>query len=284
MAHVDVGQQRLHVERRGTGAPVVLAMGVGATTAHWGTPFLDGLAAEFDVIAYDQRGAGRSERATGPFTVADLADDLGGLIDALDVAPAHVVGFSLGGMVAQELALRRSDVVRRLVLVGTAAGGAHGTTLNEATLRRLEEAMTSTNADVALRAGLQANVSPASAADIRTLARWTELVSAHPISLRTVQWQLQAAAAHDAAGRLPLVKSPTLIVHGEQDALVSPRHAQLLSDALGDAPVVIVPDTGHLVTWERPDAALAAIGPWLRGDVTHAPSSSSHRSDAQDVE
>ncbi|MEA2419085.1 MAG: hypothetical protein QOE60_1291, partial [Thermoleophilaceae bacterium] len=119
-----VAGSELHYERRGGGAPLLLIQGMGANATHWGEPFLSALERDFELILYDHRGIGRSAPLQGTdVTVAGLAADALGLLDALGVAAAHVLGISMGGMVAQELVLAHPEKVRRLVLGCTYAGG-----------------------------------------------------------------------------------------------------------------------------------------------------------------
>src|SRR6476661_6933673 len=95
----------LHHVRRGAGDPLLLIQGMSGNHEHWGTRLLELLERDFDVIAYDHRGVGWSPEITGSFTIAELAEDADALLDRLGVDSAHVLGISMGGMVAQELAL-----------------------------------------------------------------------------------------------------------------------------------------------------------------------------------
>src|SRR5271165_6568150 len=130
MAVVDVGQIHLDCERSGSGPPLLLIMGMSGTALHWGEPFLEPLRRDFDVIAYDHRGVGASSRLEGPVTIAEMAEDAAGLLDALGLDSAHVVGISMGGMIAQELALAQPARVRTLTLGCTYCGG-EGSSLTE---------------------------------------------------------------------------------------------------------------------------------------------------------
>src|SRR5690349_12678832 len=104
MAIARVGDVELSYERAGTGEPLLLIMGMSGTARHWGDPFLDALRKDFDVIAFDHRGVGESTQLEGAITIADMAEEAAGLLGALGIESAHVVGVSMGGMIAQELA------------------------------------------------------------------------------------------------------------------------------------------------------------------------------------
>src|SRR5271167_2221369 len=114
MTVVSVGEVELDYERSGSGPPLLLIMGMSGTALHWGEPFLASLRSDFDVIAYDHRGVGASSRLEGPITIVEMAEDAVGLLDVLGIDSAHVVGVSMGGMVAQELALAYPERVSTL--------------------------------------------------------------------------------------------------------------------------------------------------------------------------
>src|SRR6266540_7121268 len=117
-----MGHPRLHHVRRGSGEPLLLIMGMGGHHRMWGEPLLSLLESDFDMVAFDHRGIGTSDRADDPFTVADLADDAARVLDEVGWDSAHVFGVSLGGMVAQELVLRHRTRVRTLTLGCTYPG------------------------------------------------------------------------------------------------------------------------------------------------------------------
>ena len=271
MPTVQIGDHELYYERRGAGDPVLLIMGVGATSDYWGETFRAGLAARFTVLSYDHRGIGRSGRISADFTVADLADDAAGLVRELGLAPAHVVGFSLGGMVAQELAIRHPECVSRLVLAGTSAGGGDRPSLSPDTVRRLNEAMVSGDPATAIQAGLEANISADRSASAELRAAWVRLVSRARMPLRTVQRQLDAAQRHDATSRLGAISAPVLVAHGSDDRMIDPAHADTLAAALGGAPVVRVRGAGHMFFWEAPEPAAELIAGWLLENSLPAP-------------
>ena len=120
MPVVSAGEVELSYERSSSGPPLLMIMGMSGTALSWGEPFLEPLRQDFETIVYDHRGVGESSPMEEPFTIAQLAEDAAGLLDALELDSAHVVGISMGGAVAQELALRHPDLVRALPLVSQA--------------------------------------------------------------------------------------------------------------------------------------------------------------------
>src|ERR1700677_648681 len=140
MTVVQVGEIELDYERTGAGPPLLLIMGMSGTSLSWGEPFLEELRRDFDVIAYDHRGVGASSRLQGPLTIRQMAADAAGLLDALELGSAHVLGISMGGMVAQELALAAPERIRTLTLGCTYCGGEGSSLAAPAALQRLTEA------------------------------------------------------------------------------------------------------------------------------------------------
>jgi pimeloyl-ACP methyl ester carboxylesterase len=123
MSFVDVHGRRVACVRQGRGEPLLLIQGMGMHHRMWGAEFLDALTRRFEVVVFDHRGIGASDRADSAFTIADLAEDAAGLIHGLGFADAHVFGISMGGMVAQELAVRHPELVRTLSIGASWAGG-----------------------------------------------------------------------------------------------------------------------------------------------------------------
>src|SRR3954463_2072341 len=121
---VSTNGQELYYELHGDGPPLLLVMGIGYDSSLWTLAQVPALSAQFRVVLVDNRDSGRSSRASHPYLISDMADDLAGLLDALGIQRSHLLGLSMGGMIAQEFALRHADRLDRLVLSGTGAAPA----------------------------------------------------------------------------------------------------------------------------------------------------------------
>jgi pimeloyl-ACP methyl ester carboxylesterase len=253
---------RIAWERHGGGAPLLLIHGLGY--ARWGwEPVLPGLAERFDVIVFDNRGIGESDAPSGPYTAVEMAADAVQVLDEAGVERAHVVGTSLGGMVAQEVALACPERVDRLVLACTTPGGPKAHPMPQVTVELMIEAATLEPA-VALRRFVENAFAPA------TVAAHPEVVDrimAHRFATAQAPaaWAAQASAGatFDAYDRLGGLTAPTLVQHGDEDVVVDPRNADLLVGLLPDARLERFPGTGHLYFWEAPERFVASVAAFL---------------------
>jgi pimeloyl-ACP methyl ester carboxylesterase len=253
---------RIAWERQGEGAPLLLIHGLGY--ARWGwEPVLAGLARRFDVILFDNRGIGASDAPPGPYTAAEMAGDAVQVLDETGVERANVVGTSLGGMVAQELALSHPERVDRLVLACTTPGGPKAHPMPQQTVALMAEAATLAPA-VALRRFVENALARESVA---TRPEMVDRIMTH--RLATAQspaaWAAQAAAgaAFDAYDRLGGLRAPTLVQHGSEDVVVDPRNGHLLAELVPDARLDAFPATGHLFFWEQPERFVSSVTAFL---------------------
>ena len=248
-------------DRRGNGAPLLLIHGLGY--ARWGwEPVLPELAEQFDVILFDNRGIGESDAPPGPYTVAEMAADAVQVLDETGVARAHVVGTSLGGMIAQELALAHPERVDRLVLACTTPGGQKAHPMPQVTVALMAEAATLEPA-VALRRFVENALAPAT---VEAHPEIVEQIMAHRLATaqQPAAWAAQASAGatFDAYDRLGALAAPTLVQHGDEDVVVDPRNADLLVELLPDARLERVPG-GHLFFWEAPEQFVSSVSGFL---------------------
>jgi 3-oxoadipate enol-lactonase len=250
---------KLHWEDTGgSGPPVLLIMGLGMNaTGWWRTiPAL----AEFRVLSFDNRGVGRSERVPGPYTVAEMAGDAVSVLDAAGIEAAHVYGISLGGMIAQEVALRHPSRVRSLVLGATTRGGQAHVAASEDVVAfvRLRAQMT---AEHAVWASVPINYASRTrteggdriAEDIAQRLRF-------PVEAEYYTAQLAAANGHDA--RVDDIRAPTLVVHGEEDVLIPPANGERLAADIPGAELFMWPGAAHLYFTDEPEVD-RHVAAWL---------------------
>lgn len=258
MPSVDAGGTELHYARAGAGEPMLLIQGMSATHLAWGRPFLAQLEQSFDCIVFDNRGMGLSGPAELPFGITDLAGDTIGLLDALEIERAHVVGISMGGMVAQELALAHPGRIRTLTLGATYCGGPEGTLMDPEDLQMLGAAMASGDREKVLRAMWEINLSPGFREDDRRYAEFREMAQALPASREVILEQMRACGAHDTSTRLGRISVPTQVIHGTADRLLKVGNGEQIAALLGVEPQLLE-GVGHLFWWEQPQRSAGLV-------------------------
>jgi pimeloyl-ACP methyl ester carboxylesterase len=262
----------LAYETHGDGEPLMLVTGTCLSMPHWPRPVIDALAADYRVIVYDHRGMGASSPSDQEVSVRSLAGDAAALLDHLEVGASHVLGWSLGSAVAQELALARPDLVASLVLYAT-WGRPDGF------LRSLLAAVRSpwTHGDAATGvAALGVGYSPEGLENPELLAA---IAAAQPfmphtpeqIAMTARQWD--ADLAHDSLDRLPDITAPTTVLVGEQDVLTPPRLSRPVAERIPGARYVLVEGIGssHGMMYERPAEWLDHVREHLRLASQHLP-------------
>lgn len=256
---LGVAGTELHYERAGDGEPLLLIQGMSGTHAAWGRPFLAGLEADFDCVVFDNRGIGLSGVVADPFTIADMAADAAGVLDGLGLESAHVLGISMGGMIAQELALAHPGRLRSLTLGCTYAGGPGSRLMDPADFASLAEAMASGDQDRVFRAMWELNLSPDFRAEQSRYDDFAAMAAALPVPRRTVELQLQAIVAHDTHARLPGLETPTLVVHGTVDRVLGAANGPQIDSLLPNSRLELLEDVGHLFWWEQPERSAALV-------------------------
>jgi pimeloyl-ACP methyl ester carboxylesterase len=242
----------LHWESIGDGPPVLLIMGLGLSGGAWWRT-VPVLARRFRVITFDNRGVGRSMSLTYSYTTEAMADDAVSVLDAAGVDRAQVYGISLGGMVAQQLALRYPERIRALVLGATHPGGPRAVAPEAEVIDFLRRRPDLPHEEAAW-ASVPYNYGPICRR--RHVARIAEDIAqrlAHPFPADAYRAQLYAARLHNCLGRLGRVLARTLIVHGRHDRLIPVRNAELLAERIPSARLRILENSGHLYPTERPD-------------------------------
>jgi pimeloyl-ACP methyl ester carboxylesterase len=250
---LPVGGTELYYERRGEGPPLLLIQGLGGNALHWGEPLLRALERDHEVTVFDNRGAGRSAPLGGAdLTTANMAADALGLLDGLGLQRVHVFGISMGGMIAQELALAQPGRVASLTLGCTSCGGTQSRTTDEAVIRALTAAVLSRDQERMLRTGFGFVVSARYAADPANYDAFVAAARNHPPDIPLLMAQQAAVVAHDSYARLRGLQVPTLVVHGTADELLSAINGDLVASLIPGARLELLEGAGHLFFWECP--------------------------------
>jgi pimeloyl-ACP methyl ester carboxylesterase len=254
---------RLAYEEAGSGEPLLFIQGLGYDRNGFG-PLPELLADDFRVIRFDNRGVGDSDVPPGPYSVAQMADDAIAVLDAAGVGRAHVLGVSLGGYIAQEVAVTHAERLHKLVLVSTAPGGPN------------QHPMPAKGVDAFARfplmereSGLRLMVEN-SLGDhaVRERPELVEEVYAYRLdrapTLAGWQAQAYAGATFDVYDRIGAITAPTLVIHGTADTVVDPRNAELLAERISRARVHTIPDRGHLVIWQEGELLARVVREFLQ--------------------
>ncbi|NIM94683.1 MAG: alpha/beta fold hydrolase [Anaerolineales bacterium] len=268
MPQVKTNDITLHYEVTGDGHPLLLITGVGYGKWFW-HKVVPGLTEHFCIITFDNRGAEESDKPDGPYTVPMMAADTVGLLDALQIEEAYVMGHSLGGYIAQEMIVSRPELVDKLILASTNHGGLKVIPITPEAM----EVLTNREGDPVelVKRGIAIACAPGFA------ERQPDVVQAlmeyrfgNPVPPPQYQAQVAAGAGmatltdEEVAERMAKIKVPTLILFGEEDMVVPPGNAELMAEKIDGAKVKILSDVGHMFPVEDPDATVGAITEFLQ--------------------
>ncbi len=260
-ASIDAGD--LYYEQHGHGPDLLCIQGVGADVSGWRAQ-IPALVSEYRVTVFDNRDVGRSFYAAGPYDVAALAADTLGLADRLGLRRFHLLGSSLGGAIAQEVALSAPERVRSLTLcVSWAGNGAWGRTHAQVAIAAAEHATEAELTRVLMLETLSEQTFEAIAAELETM---NALVRAYPHRQRREGYirQLEAGATHETRSRLPGLMVPTHVIGAEQDVLVPVWKSRELAALIPGARLSVIEGAAHAVNIERSAEYNALVLSFLR--------------------
>jgi pimeloyl-ACP methyl ester carboxylesterase len=260
---VKVGEIEMYYEEHGAGEPLLLIMGLGGDSRAWMFQVPD-FSQHYRTIVFDNRGVGRTSKPAGPYTIAAMADDTAGLMNAIGLHRAHVVGVSMGGMIAQELALRHPAKVRSLVL---------GCTYPEPDAG-VEQQRQSAVAQLPGSIGADGNITIDLAAIdplmffqtlipsvfnpefiMTELPKLMQIFSGaleYGFSLEALLGQVHAVSTHKATDRLHQIRVPTMVITGDSDRLIPPGNSDILARAIPNAKLVKIEGGSHGFNFETP--------------------------------
>ncbi len=254
----------------GQAEPLLLIMGLGANATSWEMQIPD-FSREYRVIAFDNRGAGRSDKPQSPYTMPQMADDAVGLLDHLAIGSAHVFGMSMGGMIAQDLALRYPQRVRALVLGGTMAGGPNAVLAGPQLIQQWASTAT-LPLEQAIENGLHFLYSDEFIARNRDrlMQRALEMAHLQP-PMQALQRQFMAVVQFNTYERLGEIKAPTLIIAGTDDKIVPAENARILAEKIPGAELVELEGAGHGFLAEKAAETNSTVLAFLRRHGAGAP-------------
>ena len=244
MEKTRVGDIDICYQVMGEGHPLVMIMGLTANMDWWDPQLLEDLSSRYRVLIFDNRGAGRTEAPPGEFTIKQFADDTVGLMEAVGIDRAHVLGVSMGGMIAQELALNYPEKVDKLVLCVTFCGGQESVLATPEVMAKLvdrsgtdEERMRRTLTLLFPEEWLKENE--------KYFDEFFERYMRAPITDENALRQFMATTTFSTYDRLPLIDKPTLVACGAEDILIPPENSRILADRIPGAELIAYDGAGH---------------------------------------
>jgi pimeloyl-ACP methyl ester carboxylesterase len=256
-------QPQLYFEDRGSGEPLLLINGFAVSSAVY-APLAERYGTRLRCVTYDHPGSGRSAKQPVAFSTAQLAVSATRVMDELGIESAHVAGMSMGGIVAQEMALRFPHRVRGLILMGTSTSGPLSAPADP---RKLVMATTRIVSGSARRGRLWLEPAVFSrrfvASEPDRAATLLRPLLSDPAGPWGILGQLCATGFHDRALDLHHIRAPTLVIHGAHDVLVPACNAQRLADGIPDAELHVFEGVGHAFAFERLEETFAIICDWL---------------------
>ncbi|MGA2410175.1 MAG: alpha/beta fold hydrolase [Candidatus Binataceae bacterium] len=258
MERAPINGVELAYQFRGVGDPIVMIHGAQGDQSMFNdlaTQFASG----YRVLTFDQRGSGLSEKPDMDYSMAMLADDTAALMQHLGIGGAHIIGVSMGGMVALEFALRHSGKVRSLVLGCTSPGGPKA-------IRIGGSAFTAAYSTKEMTAEERGRALAEAAFTKGYIERHPEIIPAmiearrqRPIDAAALNHRIKAVMKHDVYDRLGEITAPALVITGKDDALVSWENSRLIAERIPGAKLVVLEPAGHCFWLEQPKEAGEAI-------------------------
>jgi pimeloyl-ACP methyl ester carboxylesterase len=246
---VELDGRRIAYEERSPGDPdatVLLLCGIGAKRQGWYKQ-LPVLGERFRALALDYRDVGDSDAATGEYSIRDLADDVYGFARDLGIERASLVGISMGGFIALELALAHPECVDRLILVVTSAGGATHVSTSPEVMRALMPGDEEVESGEGARRVCSLVAGPGFAErHPEAIEEFVEIAQHNPMHVDAYLRQLAACRAHDVSDRLGVIAAPTLVIHGDADPLVPVENGRRLAAGIAGAELIVYEGVGHI--------------------------------------
>jgi pimeloyl-ACP methyl ester carboxylesterase len=263
MPKANVQGINLYYEVHGSGYPLILIRGLGSNADHWYCQ-VPAFSSHYSVVVFDNRGIGRSDIPDAPFTISKMAEDTVLLMDVLGIAKAHILGISMGGMIAQEIALKYGRRVNGLILACTHCGGVHAVQPAPDIIKDLSESLFAGTQEAAQKAirCLFSDRTIQQTPDV--VQRYGEVSKRFPPAAQVLIHQLKAIQGHDTWGDLIRIQNPTLVLVGKEDVLIPPENSKILAERIPNARLRVIEGGGHQFLIEQPDAFNNAVLEFLK--------------------
>jgi pimeloyl-ACP methyl ester carboxylesterase len=265
MPEVRVADVRLHYEVTGNGDPLLMVMGLGGSSAGWSPELVTELARSFRTIIYDNRGTGQSDKPDVPYSLEMFAGDAVAILDDLKISRVHVFGVSMGGMIAQEIALRYGSRLQTLTLGCTTFGGKNAVPPPPESIKLLTAPRDGLSDEEVIRRGWPLAYTPEYIKNHRA-----RLESSIPRLLQNAtptfifKRHLDATYGLKTYDRLSQIKTPTLVITGAKDVLIPAGNSEILAQRIPGAKLHIVPNAGHAFFNEAPEEFLKEFVPFVK--------------------
>ncbi len=246
MPKAKVGDIHIYYEVHGNGEPLINICGSGVNV-EWMRNIIPIYSSEYKLVLFDNRGAGLSDAPDIPYSTEMMADDVAGLMDAIGIEKAHVWGGSMGGMIAQQFALRYPERVKSLVLACTYCGGPGSSFMTDPETQRVMSIIPTLPPDQIWKEFLHCFVSQQFINNNPELIKKTlESMNKNPGTVHGQIHQSQAVAKHNTYDRLSEIKASTLVIAGDGDKIIPCENSKIIASKISNAKLVILKDTGHM--------------------------------------
>jgi pimeloyl-ACP methyl ester carboxylesterase len=251
MPKVKVNDIQVYYEVKGEEYPLVMINGLGGNLEGWDPRFIEALSKKFKLVLFDNRDAGRTDTSEREYTMKTFADDTAGLMNALGISKAHVLGLSMGGMIAQEFVLNYPEKAAKLVLCSTHCGGSKAIQLSQKVSEMLTIDTSTMSQEEYIRMFAPIGYTEDFIKNNFDLLKLRIQKSLrYPISETGYKRQLNAIGKFNAYERLPQIKAPTLVLHGRKDILIPPENGTILAEAIPNAKLVFFEKSAHILAEE----------------------------------
>jgi pimeloyl-ACP methyl ester carboxylesterase len=255
----------VHIAYRvqGEGPPLLLIMGYRLNSSAWPATFIEQLARQFNVITLDNRGTGLSDKPVEGYAIANMARDVRGVLDELAIAEVSMLGYSMGGAIAQEFVRQFPERVSRLILCATLAGGPQAAYASSSVVSVMRD-LDGLSPEQAARRIWKVTYAPDYLERHRSLAEDQMLREiARPTPLHATDLQFQSFAEFDGSEALAAIRCPTLVLTGDRDQLIPPQNSLMMSTLIPNATLAVIPGGGHRVLWEATEICVDLITRFL---------------------